>query len=117
MNHSGRRVQRWLMPDSRSARRHVKLKGVNELVTNDVVGLVERPRQRQDDAAPHRFGHAAGALTQLVGDDVGLLEIGVRAVQDERLAARQPVLEHPLEPRVPPFGEARGDVDAFAFAA
>ena len=60
-----------------------------------------------------RFGDAAGSFAELALNRVGLLEIGMRRVEHERLPARRVVREQPLEPRVPPLRHARGDVDPF----
>ena len=100
----------------RGLRRDVELERVHELVADHVIGVGERTAQRQDDAAPQRLGDAAGAFAELALDDVGLLEVGMRRVEHERLASAQLVAEQPLEPRVPALGHARGDVDPFAFA-
>ena len=86
---------------------------MDELVTDHVIGVGERTAERQDDAAPERLGDAAGAFAQLALNGVGLLEIGVRCVEHERLAAAELVLEESLEARMPPLGQACRDVDAF----
>ena len=100
----------------RGAHDDVELKRVDELVADDVVGVGERARQRQDNPAPQRFGDAAGAFPKLSGDHVGLLEVRVGRVQDERLPAAQLVRKQLLEPCVPPLGHTGGDVDPFPFA-
>ena len=92
----------------------VELERVHQLVADHVIGVGERTAHRQDDAAPDRFGDAAGAFADLARDGVGLLEVGMRRVEHERLAAAQLVAEHLLQARVPALGHARGDVDAFA---
>ena len=67
------------------------------------------PAEREDDAPPQSFGDAARAFPDLATNDVGLLELDVRAVEDQRLAAAQFVLKQALEPRMPALGKARGD--------
>ena len=62
-------------------------------MADDVIGVGERAAERQDDAAPQRFGDAAGALAELALDRVGLLEVGMRRVEDERLPAAQLMAE------------------------
>jgi hypothetical protein len=47
---------------------------------------------------------------------VGLFEIGVRRIEDERLSIDERVPEQSFEARVPSFGETRRDVRAFALA-
>ena len=46
--------------------------------------------------------------------DVGLLEIGMRGVQHERLPSAQLVLQQALETHAPALGHPRGDVDPAA---
>src|SRR5204862_1449999 len=41
-------------------------------------------------------------------DHIGLLEVGLRCVQDDRLAALELVVEDPRQPRVCALGHARG---------
>ena len=96
--------------------RHVELKRVDQLVADDVVGVGERTAKRQHDAAAERLGDAAGAFAELALNRVGLLEVGMRGVEHERLPPAQLVAEHAAEPRVPAFGHPRGDVDPFARA-
>ena len=78
------------------SRRHVELKRMHELVADHVVRVGERTGERQHDASLQWLGHAARAFANLAADDVGLLEVGMRSVQDERLPAAQLVLEQPL---------------------
>ena len=91
----------------------VELERVHELVADHVIGVGERTAHRQDDAPPDRLGDAARAFTDLARDGVGLLEVGMRRVEHERLASAEFVAQHLLQPRVPALGHARGDVDAF----
>ena len=93
-------------------RRHVELEGVDELVAEDVIGVGERSAERQHDAAAQRLGDAAGALAELALNRVGLLEVGMRRVEHQRLASAQFVPEDPAEANAPAFGHARGEVDA-----
>ena len=81
MNHSGTALS--------VGAENVVLKRVHELVANHVVGVGQRGAERQHDAALHAFGHAAGALADHRIDDVGLLEVGMAGVEDQRLAARE----------------------------
>src|SRR5262245_26452718 len=87
---------------------------MHELVADDVVGIRQRTAEREDDPAPQRFGHAAGALAQLTRNDVVLLEVSVRGVQHQRLSSAQLMAEELLKPRVPSLGKTRRDVDPFA---
>ena len=113
MNHSGSRSAPFWPGAMFGPRRDVELKRVDELVADHVIGVGERTAERQDDAAPQRLGDAAGAFAELALNRVGLLEVGMRRVQHERLAAAQLVREQLLEPRVPPFRHPRRDVDPF----
>ena len=87
----------------------VELKGVHQLVADDVIGVGERAAERQDHAPSKRFGDAARALADLTADRIGLLEVRVRRIEDERLASAQLVLQYPPQPRAPAFRHARGD--------
>ena len=87
------------------------LKRVHQLVTDDVIGVGKRTRERKHDAAPQSFGDAASALADLPTDHVGLFKLDVRAIEDQRLTATQFVMKQPLESHSPPFGDARGDVN------
>ena len=77
----------------------VVLERVDELVAEHVVTGLDRPRERQHDAALVGLGHAAGAFAELAFDGVGLPEVRPARVEDERLAAAQLVIEQ-LERRV-----------------
>ena len=59
------------------------------LVAENLVGLAKSGGEGQDDAAPGRLGDAANALADQTGDDVGLREFRLAAVQDQRLTAPQ----------------------------
>ncbi len=89
----------------------VVLEGVDELVADDVIGLVERGAVGQDDAALGRFRDAARPLAQDLGDGLGLLELGAAAVEHEGLAALELVVEHARQPRVPSLGHHPGHLD------
>ena len=108
MNHSGSACS-----PGRSAGRavglrgHVVLERVDELVAEHVIGLGEAAGKRQDHAAAIALRHAAGAFADLA-EDVGLLKVRMRRVEDERLPAAQLVLQQPGQPRVPPLGHSRG---------
>ncbi len=86
----------------------VVLEGVDELVADDMVGLVERRAVGQHDAALERLRESARALAENVLGDRGLLELGTAAVEDEGLAALELVVEHPGQPGVPALGHEAG---------
>jgi hypothetical protein len=86
--------------------RDVVLERVDQFVTQHVIGLRQRRAERQDDAAFQAFGHAARALAGLVRQDVGLLEVGMIGVEDQRLAILQLVIEDARDPRVPALRHA-----------
>ena len=62
------------------------------------------------------FCHTACPLADLAADDVGLFEVDVGAVQDERLSPAEVVLKQALEPHSPPLWQASRDVHAALFA-
>ena len=68
---------------------------MRDLVAEDLIGLGERGREREHDAAPGRFGDAADAFAEQSGDDVGLREFWLAAVEDQRLPASERMPEHP----------------------
>jgi hypothetical protein len=92
--------------------RHVVLKRVDQLVADHVVRVGEWTCEWEDDATAQSFGDAARAFPDLATNDVGLFELDVRAVEDQRLATAQLVLKQALEPRMPALGKARGDIHA-----
>ena len=53
------------------------------------------------------FGHAARAFAELAFDDVGLFEVRMAGVEDERLPADERVPEDLAQPRIPALGHAR----------
>ena len=92
---------------------HVVLKGVRELVADDVVQIAQRPAGRQHDPAAQGLGDAASSLAQAL-DHVGLLELGLGGVHDERLPAGQLMVQDGAQASVPalrhPTCEAGGDL-------
>jgi hypothetical protein len=95
--------------------RDVELERVHELVAEHVVGLARRAGERQHDAALEHLGEAAGALADLAGRGVGLAEVRMAGVQDQRLAAAQLVVEQVLEAVVPALHHDRGLAGAGVF--
>ena len=89
----------------------VVLKGMDELVADDVIGVLERRPEGQDDAALARFGDAARAFAHHLAEDGRLLELGMAGVHDERLLAPQVVVEQAGVAFVPPLGHLAGDLD------
>ena len=88
MNHSGS-DERAVGPELAFVFGDVVLEGVDELVAEHVVGRLDRPGERQHDAALRRLGDAAGAFAELPFDRVGLAEVRAARVEDQRLAAAQ----------------------------
>ena len=68
MNHSGSRSTPVSPAHRVRARRDVVLERVHELVADHVVGVGQRPAEREDDAPLQRLGDAARALAQLARD-------------------------------------------------
>ena len=64
----------------------VVLELVHHFVLQDVLEVLVGAGERQDDPLLEEVGDAAGALARrFAAQRVGLLEIGVRGVQDDRL--------------------------------
>ena len=62
---------------------------MHKFVADDVIGVGDRPPERQDDAPAQRFGDASRAFAEFSFNRVRLLEIGVRRIEHDRLAAAQ----------------------------
>ena len=96
--------------------RDVELKRVDDLVAEHAIGLRHRRRERHGDAAARRIGDAADRIRQQAGHDVGLRELGLAAVEHERLASGELVIEQRREARVPALGQLGGDARGAFFA-
>ncbi len=69
------------------------LEDVHQLVRDQLVELVRRRVDGQHHAVLHRLGERGDALGQLGQRDVGLLELAVRLVDDQRHAKAQLVVQ------------------------
>ena len=67
------------------------------------------PAERQDDPPANRLGDAAGAFADGAANGVGLLEVRVCRIEDQRLAPAQLVIERAPKARAPALRHARGD--------
>lgn len=67
------------------ARGDAELKSVHQLVTEDVVGFAERPRQRHHQPTAQSFGDAAGGHSDEAGDGGGGAKVRVIGVEDDGL--------------------------------
>ena len=86
----------------------IKSEDVDQLVVQHPLEFGQRPAQRQGDSPLEEFGEAAHSLGQQIGDDVGLLKVDVRGIDDQRNAALHRVPELPLQVGVPLLGHVRG---------
>ena len=111
LHHPQRQLGHAAQPASAPRLGDVVLEGVHQLVAEHVVGVVIGARQRHDDAILQRLGHTAGALADEAREGVGLLEIGMVGVQDDRLGPLELVLEGASQPLVPALGHAGGVLD------
>ena len=68
---------------------------------------VDRPGERQHDAALGGFGDAARAFAELPFDRVRLPEVRAAGVEDERLAAAELVIRAARQARIPALGHPR----------
>ena len=84
------------------------LERMDELVAEHMIGVAERRGHRQDHPPLRAFGDTAGALADRALEDVGLLELRMAGVENDRLAAGQRVPEDARQPRVPALGHAAG---------
>ena len=86
---------------------HVVLELVHHFVADDVLQLFVRARERQHHAVLEELGEAARLLAHVPRGGVGLLEVGLRCVENDGLAALELMVQHPRQPGVPPLGDAR----------
>ena len=93
----------------------IELEGVHELVAEDVIALRHRVLKRQNDPALEDLGEATGRLAHLLGRRVGLLEVGMRGVENERLPGADLVVHDPREPGVPALRHAAGHQGGLPF--
>src|SRR5436190_13064132 len=71
-----------------------------------VLELFIGPGERQHHPVLEELRDAAGALADVAADGVGLLEVRMGRVQQDRLAALELVVEHAREASVPALGNA-----------
>ena len=86
---------------------HVVLELVHHLLLEDVLELGVRPGEGQHCAMLEELRDAAQAFTRGV-DHVGLLEIGLRRVENDRLPALELMMQNARQPGVGALGHARG---------
>ena len=87
---------------------------MDELMAKHVIGLGQRAGERQHDAALQPLGDAACSLANRAADHVGLLEIRVRRIENERLTGLHLVLEDARQARIPALGHSADACGAFA---
>ena len=75
----------------------VELELVGHLVLEDVLVFLVGAGQGEDVPVPEEVGEPAGALVDFLAGGVGLLEIGVRGVGNDRLALVELVIERPRQ--------------------
>ena len=86
---------------------HVVLELVHHLVLEDVLELGVGAGERQHGAMLEELRDAAQPLARRV-DDVRLLEVGLRRVENDRLPALELVMQDPGQPGVGTLRHARG---------
>src|SRR5262245_7044355 len=84
---------------------------MHQLVTDYMIRVGDRTAEWQDDATPQWLGDAARAFAKIALNGVGLLEVGVRGVQHQRLTASKLMGEQFLETCVPALGQPRCEID------
>jgi hypothetical protein len=97
----GERVRQDALP---VAEEDVDLERVHQLVRQDVVQLGVGSGEGQEDAPLQVLRHAPGARAEQLGDDVGLLEVAVGGVENDRRAAPDVVVQHRGQPVVGALG-------------
>ena len=81
----------------------VVLENVSQLVDEDIAELVEIAGKGDDHAEAQRLGKAGDAGRQKVGKDIGLLELVVRLIDDDRRPVRKVVVQNLADVIVPFF--------------
>ena len=97
----------WSAEPAAPVREHVQLELVGHLVREHVIDVGVRAGQRHDVPLLEEVGEAAGAFADVARGRVGLLEIGVRGVEDDHLPLAEAVPQHAREPRVGALRHAR----------
>ena len=83
---------------------------MNQFVGEYVFQLRVRTREGQQYAVLVEFRHAARALADEAGQDIGLLEIGMGSVEDDRDFVAEPVLQYAAQAVIGPLRHPRGIV-------
>ena len=95
--------------------KHIVNDGMHELVMNDMAKLLVISLEREDDAVLEELRYAADPLLEIFVDDVRLLEVVMRVVNDDGDALRDLVPERFADRGIGRFGDIRGKVgDVFA---
>jgi hypothetical protein len=81
---------------------------VDELVGQDVLELGVAAGEGQQDSIAQRLRDAARRLADMSVEDVRALKVGLRCVENDRLAPLELVVEQPAQAAVDPLGHARG---------
>jgi hypothetical protein len=87
--------------------RDVDLERVRDLVPEHVVGLAEAGDEGHRNARLRPLGEAADAFARRPRREVGLREMGMARVENDRLPLVEAVIEQRGEARVPPLRHAR----------
>ena len=82
----------------------VALKRMHQLVPEDVIGFGEAGGKRQHDAARLMIGEAADAVAEKDRRDRSLREVTVARIENDWLAAIEPMIERNRQPVVPALG-------------
>ena len=89
----------------------VELERVHELVPQNVVRLGQGAGKRKHDTSLQHLRHTTRRLAELSEDGIGLLEVGVAGVQDQRLATLELVIQQAADASIPALRHAAGFPD------
>ena len=76
---------------------------------DDVAELAVVAFEGEDDAVFEQFGDAADSFIEVLGDDIGLLEVVVRIIHDDGDALRDLIAERGADGGVGRFGPIGGE--------
>ena len=95
--------------------RHVELKRVDHLVTQHVVGLSQRTSERQHHAPLEDLGHTPSGFARSAANGVGLREMRMAGVINDRLPTAELMVQEARKPRIPALGKDAGLLHRLAF--
>jgi len=91
------------------------LESMNQLMSDNVVGLSQGYAIRQDDSPFKRLGNSACSLAHSLRNDCCLLELRPARIDNERLTPFQLMIKDPAVASIPAFGHLSSLLNDFCF--